>query len=108
LRQGAATLPRRERDLLGAQPAGARRRPRSVTRRLRHWSLVLLPALAGCATHADFVQQDRQLRALVQENRRQLEQVQREVERLRGDLRSEEHTSELQSRSDLVCRLLLE
>ena len=24
------------------------------------------------------------------------------------DLRSEEHTSELQSRSDLVCRLLLE
>src|SRR2546421_2758019 len=30
--------------------------------------------------------------------------------RLKGgtDLRSEEHTSELQSRSDLVCRLLLE
>src|SRR6185312_11167527 len=27
---------------------------------------------------------------------------------LRDDLRSEEHTSELQSRSDLVCRLLLE
>src|SRR2546428_8332884 len=26
----------------------------------------------------------------------------------RGDNRSEEHTSELQSRSDLVCRLLLE
>src|SRR2546428_9720542 len=26
----------------------------------------------------------------------------------RGDPRSEEHTSELQSRSDLVCRLLLE
>src|SRR2546428_7000900 len=26
----------------------------------------------------------------------------------RADLRSEEHTSELQSRSDLVCRLLLE
>src|SRR5206468_9100483 len=26
----------------------------------------------------------------------------------RGDRRSEEHTSELQSRSDLVCRLLLE
>src|SRR3982751_7150001 len=28
--------------------------------------------------------------------------------RLGGDPRSEEHTSELQSRSDLVCRLLLE
>src|SRR5699024_12553564 len=26
---------------------------------------------------------------------------------IRGDLRSEEHTSELQSRFDLVCRLLL-
>src|SRR3982751_7011419 len=34
----------------------------------------------------------------------------RERERfgLRGSARSEEHTSELQSRSDLVCRLLLE
>src|SRR5437588_4424458 len=29
-------------------------------------------------------------------------------EDLAGDLRSEEHTSELQSHSDLVCRLLLE
>src|SRR3989440_5510563 len=28
--------------------------------------------------------------------------------RRRADIRSEEHTSELQSRSDLVCRLLLE
>src|SRR2546428_2055589 len=28
--------------------------------------------------------------------------------RVRGVARSEEHTSELQSRSDLVCRLLLE
>src|SRR5690349_22088794 len=27
---------------------------------------------------------------------------------VRGDARSEEHTSELQSRRDLVCRLLLE
>src|SRR5438034_2585800 len=27
---------------------------------------------------------------------------------LRGNMRSEEHTSELQSHSDLVCRLLLE
>src|SRR2546421_6806196 len=30
------------------------------------------------------------------------------AKRLSGDDRSEEHTSELQSRSDLVCRLLLE
>src|SRR5437667_5805984 len=30
------------------------------------------------------------------------------VERRHGDVRSEEHTSELQSHHDLVCRLLLE
>src|SRR2546430_5611396 len=30
------------------------------------------------------------------------------LEELVGDLRSEEHTSELQSQSNLVCRLLLE
>src|SRR2546429_3487756 len=30
------------------------------------------------------------------------------VEQIRGNLRSEEHTSELQSRLHLVCRLLLE
>ena len=62
-----------------------------MTRRLRHWSLVLLPAVAGCATHADLVRQDRQLRGLVQENRRQIEQVQREVERLRADLEEGGH-----------------
>src|SRR2546421_5403996 len=32
----------------------------------------------------------------------------RGIEPIGFDLRSEEHTSELQSRSDLVCRLLLE
>src|SRR3712207_8096740 len=32
----------------------------------------------------------------------------RDVEPVFGDLRSEEHTSELQSRQYLVCRLLLE
>src|SRR5699024_11810975 len=35
-------------------------------------------------------------------------QVREETEVFRGTLRSEEHTSELQSRFDLVCRLLLE
>src|SRR5438132_9997365 len=32
----------------------------------------------------------------------------RRVQRVDGSARSEEHTSELQSHSDLVCRLLLE
>src|SRR5699024_11339018 len=31
-----------------------------------------------------------------------------ELDKVKGDIRSEEHTSELQSRFDLVCRLLLE
>src|SRR2546421_2416410 len=34
--------------------------------------------------------------------------TQQQHEVLAGNARSEEHTSELQSRSDLVCRLLLE
>src|SRR5690606_41904642 len=37
-----------------------------------------------------------------------LYQVAREFAGLTGDERSEEHTSELQSRENLVCRLLLE
>src|SRR5207249_9800183 len=37
-----------------------------------------------------------------------LAHVERQGDRVVTDLRSEEHTSELQSRFDLVCRLLLE
>src|SRR5450432_2020830 len=37
----------------------------------------------------------------------QLSDLRRLLERQIGEHRSEEHTSELQSRSDLVCRLLL-
>src|SRR5258708_31672936 len=36
------------------------------------------------------------------------EEIAAEVEALRGEVRSEEHTSELQSPDHLVCRLLLE
>src|SRR5690349_22657405 len=39
---------------------------------------------------------------------RQRETVERRVDRIEQELRSEEHTSELQSHRDLVCRLLLE
>src|SRR2546430_7064937 len=38
----------------------------------------------------------------------QLSQVMAQTSNERGVLRSEEHTSELQSQSNLVCRLLLE
>src|SRR5437773_6061666 len=37
-----------------------------------------------------------------------LDQIKQQIERALEDLRSEEHTSELQSHHDLVCRLLLE
>src|SRR5688572_32760852 len=37
-----------------------------------------------------------------------VERADRDVLSARADLRSEEHTSELQSQSNLVCRLLLE
>jgi len=57
-----------------------------VRRRVARAALALLPALAGCATRADLVQQEKQVRGLVQENRRQIEQVQRELERLRADV----------------------
>src|SRR5690625_2854067 len=49
--------------------------------------------------------------ALVREVRAVLQDVVRgeaQPDRLAGYLRSEEHTSELQSRGQLVCRLLLE
>src|SRR5206468_10825788 len=48
----------------------------------------------------------------LRETTQQLEALHKEKDRLfqniSHELRSEEHTSELQSRSDLVCRLLLE
>src|SRR5206468_10466946 len=65
--------------------------------------------------HAQDRQQDRRIEAPEQQHRDLMPppEVARES-RQKGDLdtaaarRSEEHTSELQSRSDLVCRLLLE
>jgi tol-pal system protein YbgF len=57
-----------------------------VSTRTYRRSLLLGVILAGCATRADLVRQDRQLRGIVQDQRRQLESVQRELERLRGDV----------------------
>jgi tol-pal system protein YbgF len=57
-----------------------------VTRAGRGTGLLLVAGLAGCATRAQVVQQDRQLRGMVQEQRRQLTEVQRELERMRADM----------------------
>jgi len=71
--------------VLGAEPTGPLGDPRPVT--LRSASVaVLLFALGGCATRAEVVQQDRQLRGLLRDEQRQLQEMQHEVERLRADM----------------------
>jgi len=49
-------------------------------------AVLVLVSLAGCATHAELAQQDRQLRSILQEQRKQVQQVQHEMERLRADI----------------------
>ena len=48
--------------------------------------LLVVVALAGCASRAQVMQQDRQLRGILQEQRKQLQEMQRELERLRADV----------------------
>jgi tol-pal system protein YbgF len=57
-----------------------------VSRRVRLGLVVGLAMLAGCATRADLASQDRRMRGLLQDQRRQLQSLQREVERLRADV----------------------
>src|SRR5438034_4999794 len=52
--------------------------------------------------------QARQVEQVVHEADQAVAVAQGDLEQLAGRGRSEEHTSELQSHSDLVCRLLLE
>ena len=71
--------------MLGAEPTGPLGDPRPVTLRSANVA-VLLFALGGCATRAEVVQQDRQLRGLLRDEQRQLQEMQHEVERLRADM----------------------
>jgi tol-pal system protein YbgF len=48
--------------------------------------LALALCAAGCATRADLVRQERQLRGLVLEQRKQIQSMQRELERLRAEV----------------------
>jgi tol-pal system protein YbgF len=57
-----------------------------VTRAPARAGVLLLLATAGCATRAELLQQDRQIRGVVREQNRQLQQVQKELERLRAEM----------------------
>src|SRR5207244_7300328 len=71
------------------------------------------PGAAECASHddaGDYAQRNRKTEPLDQQGRG-LAAYRRErhvAQRKQTDIRSEEHTSELQSPDHLVCRLLLE
>ena len=54
-------------------------------RRTRAATIALL-ALAGCATRAELLQHDHELRSMLQDQRRQVQEVQKELERLRADV----------------------
>lgn len=56
---------------------------------IKRWTLglLLVPLIAGgCVTRADLVERDRQIIRFMREQRERLDAVQREVERLRGDI----------------------
>lgn len=73
--------------MLGAQSARALRPARPVTSPRLALAVVLLAAVAsGCATRADLLQQDRRVRAMLNEQRKAIDQLRREVERLRADV----------------------
>lgn len=52
----------------------------------RALAALLAAATAGCVSRAELIQRDQQLVRFMREQRRQVEAVQREVERLRGDV----------------------
>src|SRR3982751_3196287 len=101
------------------QPHGIRLTSASVS--IWHWALVGRVCLARCALFFLMIRRPptsplfpyttlfrSRARRIVLQPHRHLHRAPDHPGRLRADARSEEHTSELQSRSDLVCRLLLE
>jgi len=62
-----------------------------MSRRKRRWTrlaggLALVVLAAGCVTRADLLEQEKRYRSLVTQQNRSLDQVKREVERLRADM----------------------
>lgn len=94
--------------MLGAQPARACGRARAVRPiGYRVATVLLVGFAAGCATREDVLSLDRAVRAQLTEQRRQIQTLQREVERLRADMeedgggsggRSDERLARLEAR----------
>src|SRR5436309_5522366 len=108
-----STLAQALRRMQASRPVGSSMRPlsllrpvvRRVSRRVLHPNLVAkhqlpaVPPLQAQQAHANQAQDERKKRV---SSRKRIPPV------VQGKVRSEEHTSELQSRENLVCRLLLE
>jgi tol-pal system protein YbgF len=65
---------------------------------MRRWTLragaaALAVTLAGCATRADLLDQERRVRSAIQQQNRSIELVKREMERLRSDVEEGHHPS---------------
>src|SRR5699024_1583118 len=86
---------------------GSKAKKENIQLKQRIYELEQLMASIGAA---DVVQIDRRRRELEEQQAflvEQAQQLQTEITSATQRLRSEEHTSELQSRFDLVCRRLL-
>ena len=100
--------------MLGAQPARPRGSARPVRRIVPRGAALLAAGLAaGCATRGDLLSLDRAVREQLTEQRRQIQTLQREVERLRGDLeeggstpggRSDDRLAQLEARLAVLER----
>ena len=73
--------------MLGTQPARAFRDPQvAVRRHVVPVALLSALAFAGCASQADLIAQERRLSQQMNDQRKQIQSIQREIERLRGDV----------------------
>src|SRR2546430_10506625 len=82
-----------------------RRPPRST---LFPYTTLFRSLFTGGRIHAEIVRADLEIKKLGQQKDELRNQIALDVKTALLNLRSEEHTSELQSQSNLVCRLLLE
>jgi TolA-binding protein len=72
--------------MLGTQSSRAWRDPQAVNRLALSSVALSAMALAGCASQADLIAQERRLSQQMNDQRKQIQSIQREIERLRGDV----------------------